>query len=119
MSSLNEGYLTAAAAAATGVEGVTPEEIWELVAMSCLSDDIPVSCNAGATGLPVCKAGCSGSGNIVWKLCGLLEVLYYCTFLSTALSLLMFAEFLVGPGTTVCDLVSQVLTDLLTSSRYL
>ena len=64
------------------VEGVTPEELWELVAMSCLSNDVPVSWNAGATGLPVCKAGCSVSGNIVWKLCWLLEVLYSCMFFS-------------------------------------
>ena len=73
------GYLLTAA----GVEGgVTPDELWELVAMSCISDNVPVSWNAGAPGLPVCKAGYSVSGNIVWKLCRLLEVMYSCMFLS-------------------------------------
>ena len=69
-----------------GMEGwVTPEELRELDTMSCLSVDVPVPCNAGATGLLVCKAGCSSSGNIVYKICGLLEVLYSCTFLSLLL----------------------------------
>ena len=58
----------------TGMEGcVTPEELEELVAMFCLMDDIPFSCNAGVTRLPVCKAGCSVSGSIVWKFLDTLE----------------------------------------------
>ena len=58
-----------------GVEGVAPEEPRELVAISCLSTDGGGSCNAGAAGLPVGKACCPGSGNIVWKFCRVLEVL--------------------------------------------
>ena len=49
------------------MEGCTPEELEESVAMYCLSDDVPFSWNAGVTGLPVSKAGCSMSGSIVWK----------------------------------------------------
>ena len=81
--------------------------------MSCLSDDIPVSCNAGATGLPLCKAGCSGSGNIDWSLCGFAggPVFLHAPLTALSLQLLMFAEFLAGPGNAVCDLVSQVLTN--------
>ena len=41
--------------------------------MSCLTDDIPFSCNAGVTGLPLGKAGCSMSGSIVWKFLDALE----------------------------------------------
>ena len=49
-----------------GMEGcVIPEEPEKLVAMSCLADDIPFSLNAGVTGLPIGKAGCSMSGSIV------------------------------------------------------
>ena len=67
----------------TGMEGcVTPEELEQLVAMFCPSVDIPCSWNAGVTGLPLCKAGFSMSGNIVGKLLGLLEGLYYDKFLS-------------------------------------
>ena len=65
-----------------GMEGVAPEETGELVTMSCLSSDEVGSCNAAAAGLPVGKACCPGSGNIVWKLCVLLEVLYSGMFLS-------------------------------------
>ena len=58
----------------TGMEGcVTPEELEELVAMFCLMDDIPCSWNAGVTWLPLCKAGCSVSGSIVWKFLDTLE----------------------------------------------
>ena len=58
----------------TGMEGcVTPEKLQEPVAMSCLMDDIPFSCNAGVIRLPVCKAGCSVSGSIVWKFLYTLE----------------------------------------------
>ena len=61
----------------TGMEGVVaPEEPGELVAMSCLSTDVISSCTAGAAGFPVGKAYCPSSGNIVWKLGTLLEVLY-------------------------------------------
>ena len=52
---------------------VTPEELEELVAMFCLSVDIPCSWNAGVTRLPVGKAGCSMSGSIVWKFLDALE----------------------------------------------
>ena len=46
------------------VEGVAPEEPGELVTMFCLSAEVG-SCNAAAAGLPVGKACCPGSGNIV------------------------------------------------------
>ena len=66
-----------------GMEGVVaPEESGELVAMSCLSTDVIGSCTAGAASLPVRKACCPGSRNIVWKLGVLLEVLYSSVFLS-------------------------------------
>ena len=58
----------------TEMEGwVTPEELEELVAMSCLSDDVPFSWNAGVTGLPFGNADCSMSGSIVWKFLDTLE----------------------------------------------
>ena len=41
--------------------------------MSCLTDDVPFSWNAGVTGLPVGKAGCSMSGSTVWKFLDALE----------------------------------------------
>ena len=44
---------------------VTPGE---LVGMSFLMDDVPLSLNCGVTRLPAGKAGCSSHGSINWKL---------------------------------------------------
>ena len=44
---------------------VTPGE---LIGMSFLMDDVPLSFNYGVTRLPVGKAGCSSAGSIDWKL---------------------------------------------------
>ena len=60
---------------------VTPGE---LVRMSFLMDDVPLSLNCGVTRLPVSKADCSGSGSIDWKLPDVLEEIISEMFISFA-----------------------------------
>ena len=57
----------------------------ELVGMSFLTDDVPLSLKCGVTRLPVGKAGCSGPGSIDWKLLDALEGINSEMFLSLAL----------------------------------
>ena len=60
---------------------VTPGE---LVEMSFLTDDVPLSLNFSVTRLPVGKADCSGPGGIDWKLPDALEGINSEMFLSLA-----------------------------------
>ena len=66
----------------TGMEGCVTQG--ELVGVSFLMGVIPHSLNSGVTRLPVCKAGCSGTGSIDLNLQNTPEGMNSDVFLSLA-----------------------------------